>query len=116
MDRNIYINIYRRVSYKRASDGQVLFYRRVSQGCVSLRCASYRRACHGSIERRKCKLQLLSEWGSRVNGLLELSTAGELHSYIDIPETPQISYIYLERAESIQDKLYLSRIDRICLE
>ena len=30
---------------------------------------------------------ILSEWGSGVNGLLELSTAGELHSYIDLPET-----------------------------
>ncbi len=66
-----------------------------------------------------CKMhvcKILSEWGSGVNGLLELSTAGELYSYIDTPEMPRMSCICSERAESVQDRLYLSRIDRTHLE
>jgi len=54
----------------------------------------------------------LSEWGSGVNKLFELSTTGELHSYIDTPEMSRMSCIRLERAESVWDRPYLSGIDR----
>jgi hypothetical protein len=80
----------------------------------SRRAAPWRR-CQRAKPRSRSQ-HLLSEWGSGMNGLLVLSNTGELHSYIDTPETPRMFCIRSERAESVRNRLYPVGIDRTRLE